>query len=107
MTTETASTSSPQADVTSQDKPAGKGSTAGKEMLGSARTWTMVGLTVVFVVLYVLSLVGWLPSSGPDNQRLLRLEPILFAIIGYFFGQVPAERTEKALTAGSEQDRQF
>ncbi|HEX2081547.1 MAG TPA: hypothetical protein VHG08_27840 [Longimicrobium sp.] len=62
----------------------------------SVRSWVMVGLTAVFVILYVAALLGWIPPL-PDNAVVLRLEPIIGVIIGYYFGRVPGEKNEKTL----------
>ena len=69
----------------------------------SLRTWVMVGLTAVFVVLYVAALVGWI-APLPDNAVVLRLEPIVAVIIGYYFGRVPGEKNERTLKEGIKRE---
>src|ERR1043165_7771413 len=67
--------------------------------LGSAGTlkeWEMVLLTMAFVALYGLALVGKLKPLA-DLTMVSRLEPIIFVIIGYYFGRVPAQQTEQTL----------
>lgn len=58
--------------------------------------WVMVGLTLVFVALYAAALTGWLRPL-PDEKMVTRLEPIIFVIIGYYFGRLPAQQNEKTL----------
>jgi hypothetical protein len=58
--------------------------------------WVMVALTLVFVALYGAALTGWLRPL-PDEKMVTRLEPIIFVIIGYYFGRIPAQQNEKTL----------
>lgn len=58
--------------------------------------WTMVVLTLAFVLMYVAALTGWLRPLT-DERMVLRLEPIIFVIIGYYFGRLPAQQNEKTL----------
>ncbi|MDT7809760.1 MAG: hypothetical protein QOJ70_3573 [Acidobacteriota bacterium] len=60
------------------------------------KAWVMVLLTIVFVALYGAALTGWLRPL-PDEKMVARLEPIIFVIIGYYFGRLPAQQTEKTL----------
>src|SRR5438876_12042305 len=60
------------------------------------KNWIMVVLTLVFVLLYGAALVGWLKPLA-DEKMVLRLEPIIFVIIGYYFGRLPAQQTERTL----------
>jgi hypothetical protein len=60
------------------------------------RNWIMVVLTLIFVLLYGAALVGWLKPLA-DEKMVLRLEPIIFVIIGYYFGRLPAQQNEKTL----------
>jgi len=46
----------------------------------------MLVLTLVFVVLYGSALLGWLKPL-PDEKMVVRLEPIIFVIIGYYLGR--------------------
>jgi len=72
------------------EKPAGQG------MADVLKGWTMVVLTFVFVVLYGAALFGWLKPQ--ENVTMItRLEPIIFVIIGYYFGRLPAQQNEKTL----------
>ena len=67
------------------------------------REWLMVLLMLVFVVLYGLALVGTLKPLS-DLSMVSRLEPILFVIIGYYFGRLPGQQNEQTLK--NEIDRQ-
>ena len=53
-------------------------------------------LTLVFVVLYGLALVGKLRPL-PDLSIISRLEPVLFVVLGYCFGRLPAQQSEHTL----------
>lgn len=56
----------------------------------------MVSLTLIFVVLYAAALFGWLKPLS-DTTMVTRLEPIIFVIIGYYFGRLPAQQNEQTL----------
>jgi hypothetical protein len=58
--------------------------------------WVMVALTFVFILLYGAALVGWLRPLT-DDKMVLRLEPIIFVIIGYYFGRLPGLQNEHTL----------
>jgi hypothetical protein len=60
------------------------------------KSWVMVLLTLVFIVLYGLALLGKLRPLA-DPSMVTRLEPILFIIIGYYFGRLPGEENELTL----------
>jgi len=60
------------------------------------KNWIMVVLTLVFVSLYGAALIGWLKPLA-DEKMVLRLEPIIFVIIGYYFGRLPGQQNEKTL----------
>ena len=59
------------------------------------KSWVMVVLTLGFVVLYGLALIGRFPLA--DSSIVSRLEPIIFVIIGYYFGRLPTQQTENTL----------
>jgi hypothetical protein len=63
---------------------------------GTLKEWVMVLLTMAFVALYGLALVGKLKPLA-DLTMVSRLEPIIFVIIGYYFGRLPAQQTEQTL----------
>jgi len=60
------------------------------------KNWIMVVLTLVFIALYGAALVGWLKPLT-DDKMVLRLEPIIFVIIGYYFGRLPGQQNERNL----------
>lgn len=58
--------------------------------------WGMLALTFGFVLLYGAALAGLV--GPPDNDRLVeRLEPLIFVIVGYFFGRLPSQQNERML----------
>ena len=63
---------------------------------GNLKNWIMVVLTLVFIALYGAALVGWLKPLT-DDKMVLRLEPIIFVIMGYYFGRLPGQQNEKTL----------
>lgn len=65
-------------------------------MADALKGWTMVVLTFIFVMLYGSALLGWLKPMT-DVSMITRLEPIIFVIIGYYFGRLPAQQNEKTL----------
>lgn len=67
------------------------------------KTWVMTILAVAFVLFYGAALIGWIKPLA-DDRAVAHLEPIIFAIIGYYFGRLPAQRNEKTLKG--EIDRQ-
>jgi hypothetical protein len=80
-----------------------KNKTQGGAMDNVFKSWVMVILTIIFVSLYAAALTGWLKPLA-DVTMITRLEPIIFVIIGYYFGRLPAQATEKTLK--EEIDRQ-
>ena len=60
------------------------------------KNWLMVLLTTGFVVLYGLALLGKLRPLA-DVSMVSRLEPIIFVIIGYYFGRLPGQQNEQTL----------
>lgn len=67
-----------------------------QSMTDTLKSWMMVVLTFIFVVLYTAALLGWLKPLT-DVTMIARLEPIIFVIIGYYFGRLPAQQNEKTL----------
>ena len=65
-------------------------------MANALRSWVMVALTLLFVLLYAAALLGWLKPL-PDEKMVTRLEPLIFLIVGYYFGRLPAHQNEKVL----------
>ena len=60
------------------------------------KNWIMVVLTLVFITLYGAALTGVLKPLA-DEKMVLRLEPIIFVIIGYYFGRLPGQQNERTL----------
>jgi len=60
------------------------------------KSWVMIALTFIFILLYILALTGRLESLK-EWEMVTRLEPVIFVIIGYYFGRLPAQQTEKTL----------
>jgi hypothetical protein len=60
------------------------------------KNWIMVVLTLIFVSLYGAALIGWLKPLA-DEKMVMRLEPIIFVIVGYYFGRLPGQQNEKTL----------
>jgi predicted Co/Zn/Cd cation transporter (cation efflux family) len=60
------------------------------------KDWVMVALTLAFVLLYGVALVGWLKPLA-DERMMTRLEPVVLIIIGYYLGRLPAQSNEKTL----------
>ena len=62
----------------------------------SLKNWIMVVLTLIFIALYGAALIGWLKPLA-DDKMVMRLEPIIFVIIGYYFGRLPSQANENTL----------
>ena|SRR5713101_5069849 len=60
------------------------------------KDWIVVVLTVVFVALYVLALVGVMKLPS-DDKLVVQIAPIISVIIGYYFGRIPGEKNEQTL----------
>ena len=60
------------------------------------KNWIMVVLTLLFISLYGAALIGWLKPLA-DEKMVMRLEPIIFVIIGYYFGRLPGQQNERTL----------
>jgi hypothetical protein len=65
-------------------------------MLGAIRDWVMAIVSLGFVVLYGLALLGKIKTIA-DPAVLGRVEPIVFVIIGYYFGRLPGQQNEQIL----------
>ncbi len=72
------------------------GISQGKNSPEGLRNWMMVALSLIFVFLYGAALFGFLKPLA-DMTMITRLEPIIFVIIGYYFGRLPAQQNEKTL----------
>jgi hypothetical protein len=60
------------------------------------KSWVMVFLTLAFIALYGLALIGKLRPLA-DASIVSRLEPIIFVLIGYYFGRLPGQQNEQTL----------
>ncbi|HEY0375633.1 MAG TPA: hypothetical protein VGC87_01595 [Pyrinomonadaceae bacterium] len=78
------------------DKLAQNDAPQAQDMTDALKGWVMVALTLIFVILYGAALIGWLKPLA-DEKMITRLEPIIFVIIGYYFGRLPAQQNEKTL----------
>lgn len=57
------------------------------------KNWLMIVLTTVFLLLYTVSLLGWLkPLSDVESVR--RYEPFIFLILGYYLSRLPSHQNE-------------
>jgi hypothetical protein len=77
-------------DKTTQNDP--KGRSVGETLKDSL----MIIVTLIFVLLYAAAFTGKLDPLK-DNTMLLRLEPIIFILIGYYFARLPARQNEQSL----------
>lgn len=67
-----------------------------QKLTDALKSWIMLFLTLAFVILYALALTGKLRPL-PDVSLVSRLEPIIFVIIGYYFGRIPGQQNENTL----------
>jgi hypothetical protein len=67
-----------------------------QNLTDALKSWVMVVLTLGFVVLYGLALIGRLKPLA-DASMVSRIEPIIFVIIGYYFGRLPGQQNESTL----------
>lgn len=65
-------------------------------LLEAIRGWVMAIVSLGFVVLYGLALLGKIKTIA-DPAVLGRVEPIVFVIIGYYFGRLPGQQNEQIL----------
>jgi hypothetical protein len=68
----------------------------GRDFINAIGSWVMVLLTLVFISLYGVVLFGGF-NHLMDDRMISHLEPIIFVVIGYFFGRLPARQNEKTL----------
>ncbi|HEV7642776.1 MAG TPA: hypothetical protein VGO50_02435 [Pyrinomonadaceae bacterium] len=71
-------------------------------MADSLKSWVMISLTLIFVLLYAAAFI--FPTHFESTTAIKELQPIIFVIIGYYFGRLPAQQTEDSLNR--EIDRQ-
>jgi len=68
----------------------------GKSVTEILRDSLMVIVTLIFVLLYAAAFAGKFDPLK-DNTLLLRLEPIIFILIGYYFARRPSRQSEQLL----------
>lgn len=68
----------------------------GKNITEILKDLLMVILMLIFVLLYVAAFTGKF-DPFKDNTMLLKLEPIIFILIGYYFGRFPSRQNEQSL----------
>jgi hypothetical protein len=73
-----------------------KGEASEGSLSEAFKSWVMVLLALVFVALYGFALIGKLRPLA-DASMVTRLEPLIFVIIGYYFGRLPGEENEQTL----------
>lgn len=63
------------------------------------KNWLMIALTIAFMGIYAAALFGFIrPIQREGYERLVsHLEPIIFVLIGYYFGGLPGWRNERLL----------
>ncbi len=62
-------------------------------MTDTLKSWMMVILTLIFVLLYAGVFIGWITTTDAIKD----LQPIIFVIIGYYFGRLPSQQNENSL----------
>ena len=67
-----------------------------RNLTDALRNSLMVILMLIFVLLYAAAFTGKLDPLK-DSTMLTRLEPIIFVIIGYYFGRLPARQNAQTL----------
>ena len=73
-------------------------------MTDSLKSWLVILLTAGFSIIYAVSMFGWL-RPVTDVTVLTRMEPIIFVIIGFLFGWLPAHQNEQNLREEIERQR--
>ncbi len=68
----------------------------GKSPVEILKDSLLIIITLIFVLLYAAAFGGKLDPLK-DNTMLLRLEPVIFILIGYCLGQMPARKSERSL----------
>ncbi len=68
----------------------------GKTVAEIIKDSLMVIITLIFVLLYAAAFTGKFDPLK-DNTMLLRLEPLIFILVGYYFGRFPSRQNELSL----------
>ena len=64
--------------------------------MNAIKGWVMVVLTLALLALYGASLGGWLKPLASEYM-VTRLEPLVFVVVGYYFGRLPSQQNESML----------
>lgn len=73
-----------------------KNTTDGKSVTETIKDSMMIVLTLIFVLLYAAAFTGKFDPLK-DNTMLLKLEPVIFILIGYYFGRLSSRQSEQFL----------
>ncbi len=66
-------------------------------MNDALKSWVMVILSFIFILAYVTVLiVDWI-DDAKGTDVIKELQPIVFGVIGYYFGRLPSQQNENAL----------
>lgn len=76
--------------------PLTPGKYRGEEFANAVQSWTMIFLTLAFIALYAAVLFGSFKHLS-DERLISHLEPVIFVVIGYFFGRLPTRPNEQVL----------
>jgi len=94
----------------SKDKKMPEINFADSQKKGNLSAWLkdsfFVILALVFVALYAAAFAGKLDPLK-DNTMLIRLEPVIFILIGYYFGRHPSRQCEQTLKDEITRQRQI
>ena len=66
------------------------------KIIQTIKSSLLIILTLIFVLLYAAAFSGKLDPLK-DNTMLSRLEPIIFVLIGFYFGSLPIQQNEGTL----------
>lgn len=83
-------------DFSMTDKTPSTALSENKNITETIRNSLMVILMLIFVFLYAAAFYGKFDPLK-DNTMLLRFEPLIFLLIGYYFARLPARQSEKML----------
>jgi hypothetical protein len=69
-----------------------------RNLADNLRDGLAVILAIVFIALYAAAFAGKLDPLK-DSTMLMRIEPVIFILIGFIFARIPQRNTERALSA--------
>lgn len=64
--------------------------------MNTIKGWVMIVLTIALLALYGAALGGWLKPLASEYM-VPRLEPLVFVVVGYYFGRMPSQQNESML----------